>query len=79
MEYIDGHSETSDLGSWVCVEVKFEQTYGKYQIRNYVGLSTDESKLPKYDDLATGSKALCADTGTVYYYERTSQTWYEQA
>ena len=75
--YIDGHAESNDLGSWVCTDVKFEQTYGKYQVRNYVGLSADVAKLPTYDDLSTGSKATCADTGDVYYYVN-GDKWYKQ-
>lgn len=76
--YIDGHADATDLGSFVCIEVKMECTYGTKQIRNYVGLSADIGKLPTYDDLATGSMALCVDTSTKYYYESSSQTWYEQ-
>ena len=74
--YIDGHADSTDLGSWVCVRVRMEQTYNKYQIRDYVGLSDDIAKLPTYDDLATGSKATCADTGDVYYYVNDDK-WYK--
>lgn len=76
--YIDGHAGATDLGSFVCIEVKMECTYGTKQIRNYVGLSTDIGKLPTYDDLATGSMAYCADTGDEYYYVSSTQTWYKK-
>lgn len=76
---IDGHAGATDLGSFVCTDVTIEHTYGTKQIRNYVGLSTDVSKLPTYDDLATGSRAICADTSEVYYYVSTGQTWYKQS
>lgn len=73
--YIDDHEEATDLGSWVCTGAKRDLTYGKYQIRDYSGLSTDVSKLPTYDDLATGSSAFCVDTGTVYVYNAVAKTW----
>lgn len=76
--YIDGHASATNLGSFVCTEVKMECTYGTFQIRKYVGLSADVSKLPKYDDLATGSTAYCADTGDEYYYVSSAQTWYKK-
>lgn len=71
----DGHSYSEgetipDLGSFVATSVD-----GK--IRNYEGLAKDVSKLPKYDDLGTGSSAFCVDTGQLFKYEKTTKTWYE--
>ena len=61
-----------DLGSFVCVEKEGGR-------RNYVGLSKDApDKLPKYDNLASGSRAKCIDTGELYYYHGPSKTWYLQ-
>lgn len=62
--------EIWDLGSFVATSVSG-------QIRNYEGLSSDVSKLPKYDDLGTGSSAFCIDTGDLYKYEKTTKTWYK--
>lgn len=61
--------EIWDLGSFVATDVD-----GK--IRNYDGLSKDVSKLPHY--VGTGSSAYCIDTGQIYIYEKTSDTWYLQ-
>lgn len=71
----DGHfyqkgEEIPDLGSFVATSVNG-------QIRNYEGLSADVSKLPKYDDLETGSSAFCVNTGDLYKYEKTTKTWYK--
>ena len=65
-----------DLGTWVCTSVE-RNADGKLNIRSYEGLSADVSKLPKYDDLGTGSSALCVDTGDYYKYEATTKTWYK--
>lgn len=62
--------EIWDLGSFVATSVSG-------QIRNYEGLSSDVSKLPKYNDLQTGSSAFCIDTGDLYKYEKTTKTWYK--
>jgi hypothetical protein len=43
-----------ELGSLQCVEVRGEQ-------RDYQGFIQDKDKLPKYEDLATGSSALLID------------------
>lgn len=71
---IDGQSykkgeEIWDLGSFKATEVNGN-------IRSYDGLSKDVSKLPHY--VETGSSAYCDDTGDVYIYEKTSDTWYLQ-
>ena len=73
--YIDDHDGVTDLGSWVCAGVKKDQTYGKYQIREYYGLSADVAKLPTYDDLGTGSSAYCVDNGALYMYKATTKDW----
>ena len=43
-----------ELGSLQCVEVRGNQ-------RDYQGLIKDKDKLPKYDNLATGSSAKLVD------------------
>ena len=48
-----------------------------YRVQFYEGLSADVAKLPKYDDLGTGSSALCVDNGDFYKYEATTKTWYK--
>lgn len=72
----DGHTyqageEIPDLGSFECTS-----TDGN--IRSYSGLAADVDKLPKYDDLGTGSSAQCLDTGDFYYYHAQTKTWYQQ-
>lgn len=62
--------EIPDLGSWEC-----EKSVGMQ--RYYVGLSTDIDKLPKYDELDSGSAALCTDTSERYIYLSSSKTWYK--
>jgi len=75
---IDGHESATDLGSWVCSKVSKDNTYGTLQVREYFGLSTDIDKLPKYEDLATGSSAYCVDSGDLYMYNADSKTWVQQ-
>ena len=65
----DSQADVPDLGSWECV-----QTDGGK--RTYWGLSKDINKLPKYDDLRTGSKAVCLDTGSCYAYHAHTKEWY---
>lgn len=60
--------EIPDLGSWVATSVK-------EGVRSYEGLSKDLDKLPHY--CATGSGALCLDTGEYYKFEKTTDTWYK--
>lgn len=62
--------EVPDMGTLVAVTVDGN-------IRNYEGLSRDKAKLPKYDDLETGSSALFYDTREVMKYEKTTKTWYK--
>lgn len=75
LTYFDGHwygkgDEIPDIGSFV-------STSSTEKIRNYEGLARDVNKLPKYDDLETGSSAFCVDTGQLFKYEKTTKTWYE--
>ena len=71
-EYYDSQADVPDLGSW-------EYICGPYdKRRSYQGLSADVAKLPKYDDLLTGSSALCVDTGDVYLYHKGTKNWYKQ-
>lgn len=59
-----------ELGSFVCTEEDGNK-------RGYEGLSADVDKLPKYDNLGTGSMALCLDTGDFYKYHAQTKTWYK--
>lgn len=63
-------SQIPDLGSLVCTD-----TNGN--IRKYEGKYADRSKLPKYDNLGTGSSAFLSDNGSfvlMKYYADT-KTW----
>lgn len=62
--------EIWDLGSFQCTDTDGLK-------RSYEGLSADISKLPKYDNLGTGSSALCLDTGDYYKYHAPTKTWYK--
>ena len=66
----DDESLAPDLGSWVC-------TGSDANRRTYEGLSADIAKLPTYDDLGTGSTAICSDNGDILKYEATTKTWYK--
>lgn len=68
-QYYEKGQEIPDLRSWVATSVDGN-------IRNYDGLSKDVGKLPHY--VETGSSAYCDDTGEIYIYEKTSDTWYLQ-
>lgn len=66
--------EIWDLGSLQCIE-----THGNK--REYQGFLSDKLKLPKYDDLGTGSSATLIDpTGTestlIGRYDAPTKTWY---
>lgn len=64
--------EIWDLGSFECYEADGNK-------RHYLGLSTDApAKLPKYDNLGTGSSARCLDNGDYYNYLATTKEWYKQ-
>lgn len=60
--------ELPDLGSLDCVHTS------EYNVRDYVGLSTDADKLPSYT--ASGSSCLMVDTGELYVCHRGK--WYLQ-
>lgn len=72
--YIDGESKL-DIGSWVAYKVS------PGNVREYVGLSADVAKLPKYkfsergEALGGGSTALCTDTSDVYIYNPSDDSW----
>lgn len=71
----DGHiyragEEIPDLGSLVCTSYDGD-------IRNYEGKYKDRAKLPKYNDLDTGSSALLSDNGQLVFfkYYADTKTW----
>ena len=72
--YVDEESKL-DIGSWVAYKVS------PGNVREYVGLSTDVDKLPKYkfsekgEALGGGSTALCTDTSEVYIYNPSDDSW----
>lgn len=57
-----------DLGSIVAVEVNGN-------IRNYNGLAKDVGRLPHYVD--SGSSCLMLDTGDLYKFLKSTDTWYK--
>lgn len=59
-----------DLGSFQCTNIDGLK-------RDYEGFSVDVPKLPKYDNLGTGSSAMCLDTGDLYKYHAKTKTWYK--
>lgn len=72
---IDGHTyhkndELPDFGSLVC-------TSAEGNTRNYEGEYADRYKLPKYDDMETGSSAFLSDNGSfkLYKYYKHNMTW----
>ena len=69
-KFYEDESLAPDLGSWVC-------TSSEGNRRTYEGLSADIAKLPTYDDLGTGSTAICSDNGDFLKYEATTKTWYK--
>lgn len=76
----DGHEYESeldipDMGSIQNVEVRGKQ-------RDYQGFVQDAQKLPKYDDLGTGSSATLFDPNGVEStiigkYDEQTKTWYD--
>ena len=71
----DGHEyekeeDIPDFGSIVCTSVEGNK-------RNYEGKYTDANKLPKYDDLGSGSTAFLSDAGrfVLFKYYADTQTW----
>ena len=73
-KYVDEESKL-DIGSWVAYKVS------PGNVREYVGLSADIAKLPKYkfsekgEALGGGSTALCTDTSEVYIYNPSDDSW----
>ena len=61
--WYDDISQAPDLGSIRCT-------------RNEGMMSADVAKLPHY--VRTGSTCLMVDTGEMYFYEESSDTWYQQ-
>ena len=61
--------EIPDLGSWLAVKAD-EKGY-----REYIGFSSDLSKLPSY--VTNGSLALCLDTCELYIYYKKTNTWHK--
>lgn len=73
--WYDSMDDIPDLGSLNCVEA-----HGPLEmVRQYSGLQADFSKLPKYDQLLTGSTFIAADTGVLYTYVATDKTWHQTA
>lgn len=71
--YMDGE-EIWELGSLQCVEVNGKK-------REYQGFLEDKDKLPKYDDLGTGSSATLIDKNgiqsTIFAkYDAQTKSWY---
>lgn len=71
---VDGHTyypgdTIPDLGSLECINVDGLK-------REYRGLSIDFPKLPKYDDLGTGSSCLFLDTGEYAEYLKATKSWF---
>ena len=67
--WYDDISLAPDLGSIRCVR-------NEGMIRHYHGLSEDADKLPHY--VKTGSSCFMIDTGDMYFFEKTTDTWYKQ-
>ena len=70
----ENENDIPDMGSIQCVEVRGNQ-------RDYQGFVQDSQKLPKYDDLGTGSNATLIDpNGTestiIGKYDALTKTWY---
>ena len=68
----ENENDIPDMGSIQCVEVRGNQ-------RDYQGFVQDSQKLPKYDDLGTGSSATLIDPNGIEdtiiakYYASTKQ------
>ena len=70
----ENENDIPDMGSIQCVEARGNQ-------RDYQGFVQDSQKLPKYDDLGTGSNATLIDpNGTestiIGKYDALTKTWY---
>lgn len=64
--------EIPDLGSLVGSPIE-----GDANKRSYEGHYSDRNKLPKYDDLKTGSSAFLSNNGkfVLYKYYEDTKTW----
>ena len=77
MKVVDGQiyeddAVVPDLGSFECTGFEGNKRF-------YSGLSVDApDKLPTYDNLETGSSAMCLDNGDFYLYHAQTRTWYKQ-
>lgn len=70
----ENENDIPDMGSIQCVEVRGNQ-------RDYQGFVQDSQKLPKYDDLGTGSNATLIDPNgkestIIGKYDALTKTWY---
>ena len=67
--------EAPDLGSLECIKVE------PGNVRSYQGLTSDESKLPTYDDLGAGSSANLYSTSggleKIMTYIKSQKAWFE--
>ena len=70
-QYYNEGDTVWDLGSFECIDKQDTNQ------RNYEGLSVDVDKLPTYDNLESGSTALCLDTGEFFKYHAKTKTWYQ--
>ena len=70
-QYYNEGDTVWDLGSFECIDKQDTNQ------RNYEGLSVDVDKLPTYDNLESGSTALCLDTGEFFKYPAKTKTWYQ--
>lgn len=66
----ESESDMPDLGSLVCTSVNGN-------LRSYDGHFADRHKLPKYDNMATGSSAFLSDDGNfvLFKYYADTKTW----
>lgn len=90
--YVDGDPDSPfpidsapDLGSLVAYQETAQgwfnpetKTTEYHQRRDYFGLSADKDKLPKYENLATGSSCFFVDTGELCFYSHTDKEWIDQ-
>lgn len=56
-----------DLGGWDCIDIDGSKRY-------YWGKSSEVDKLPQY--VASGSTALCVDTGELYGFYAPDSKWF---
>lgn len=80
MVKFDGHEykKETDIPDFGSIQNIWSSADGK--TRNYQGHTVDALKLPKYDDLATGSKATLIDPNgieptIIAYYDAKIQKW----